>query len=175
MAFHEVRFPVGISLASAGGPERRTDIVTLASGFEERNARWADSRRTYDAGYGIKSLNDLFAIIDFFEERRGRLYGFRWKDYSDWKSCPPENSPASSDQTLGIGDGVRVGFQLIKTYGGVWAPYVREITKPVAGTVLVEVGGLLRIEGVHYTVDYTSGLITFAVAPAPGAGGQGGL
>jgi Conserved hypothetical protein 2217 (DUF2460) len=57
------------------------------SGAEERNSRWADSKRSYNAGYGIKSVDDLHAVIAFFEERRGRLHGFRWKDWSDYKSA----------------------------------------------------------------------------------------
>jgi uncharacterized protein (TIGR02217 family) len=77
MSFHEVRFPTEISRGAEGGPERRTDIVVLGSGYEERNSRWADSRRSYNAGYGVKSVDDLYAVIAFFEERRGRLYGFR--------------------------------------------------------------------------------------------------
>ncbi len=85
--FHEVRFPTAIALGASGGPERKTDIVALGSGYEERNSRWADSRRRYNAGYGVKSLDDLHQVIAFFEERRGRLYGFRWKDRADWKSC----------------------------------------------------------------------------------------
>ena len=46
MAFHAVRFPAGISLGASGGPERRTEIVVLGSGAEERNSRWADSKRS---------------------------------------------------------------------------------------------------------------------------------
>ena len=53
MAFDNVRFPVAISRGLAGGPERRTDVVMTASGREERNARWANSRRKYNAGYGV--------------------------------------------------------------------------------------------------------------------------
>ena len=105
--FHEIRFPTAISRAAHGGPERRTDVVVLGSGAEERNARWADSRRTYNAGYGVKSLDDLHAVIAFFEERRGRLHGFRWRDPLDWKSCPPEQTPAMLDYVIGQGDGVR--------------------------------------------------------------------
>ena len=90
--FHETRFPTAISRAAHGGPERRTDVVVLGSGAEERNARWADSRRSYNAGYGVKSLDDLHAVIAFFEERRGRLHGFRWRDPADCKSCPPEDA-----------------------------------------------------------------------------------
>ncbi len=97
MAFHEVRFPAGISLGASGGPERRTEIVVLGSGAEERNSRWADSKRSYNAGYGIKSVDDLHAVIAFFEERRGRLHGFRWKDWSDYKSCAPAATPQALD------------------------------------------------------------------------------
>jgi len=93
--FHETRFPTAISRAAHGGPERRTDVVVLGSGAEERNARWADSRRSWNAGYGIKSLDDLHAVIAFFEERRGRLIGFRWRDPMDFKSCPPEATPTA--------------------------------------------------------------------------------
>src|SRR5581483_3014062 len=121
--FHEVRFPTAIALGASGGPERRTDIVTLGSGSEERNSRWADSRRRYNAGYGVRSLDDLHAVIAFFEERRGRLYGFRWHVRADWRSCAPGATPAATDQTIGEGDGAMLAFQLVKTYGGSFAPY----------------------------------------------------
>ena len=134
--FHETRFPTAISRAAHGGPERRTDVVVLGSGAEERNARWADSRRSYNAGYGVKSLDDLHAVIAFFEERRGRLHGFRWRDPTDCKSCPPESTPTALDQEIGTGDGTTAAFQLTKTYGSAFNPWTRAIKKPVAGTVL---------------------------------------
>jgi len=68
--FHEVRFPLDVSLDGRGGPERRTEIVALGSNREARNARWAHSRRRYEAGYGVKTLAQLAQVIDFFEERR---------------------------------------------------------------------------------------------------------
>jgi uncharacterized protein (TIGR02217 family) len=55
--FHEVRFPLDVSLGSRGGPVRRTDIVTLSSGREHRNSRWAQSRRRFDAGLGVMCLS----------------------------------------------------------------------------------------------------------------------
>ncbi len=169
MAFHDVRFPTSISLGSSGGPERRTEIVTLGSGREERNARWADSRRSYNAGYGLKSLGDLHAVIAFFEERRGRLHGFRWKDFSDFKSCAPQASPAATDQALGAGDGARAVFQLVKAYGSVFAPYTREVKKAVAGTVFVAVDGVVQTEGADFTLD-TAGLIAFEPGAIPASG-----
>lgn len=171
MSFHETRFPTHISRGATGGPERRTDVVVLGSGFEERNARWAHARRAYNAGYGVRSLDDLHAVIAFFEERRGRLYGFRWKDHADWRSSPPETVPTSSDQIIGTGDGVAVGFQLAKRYGWLYQPYTRPITKPVADTVSVAVAGILQTEGVAYDLDPATGLVTFRLAhiPPPGA------
>ncbi len=147
MAFHDIRFPTGISRAAQGGPERRTDVVVLGSGAEERNARWADSRRGYNAGYGVKSLNDLHAVIAFFEERRGRLHGFRWRDPSDWKSCPPEDTPSALDQLIGLGNGATAAFQLKKTYGAALNPWARDIKKPVDGSVLVAVAGATQTAG----------------------------
>jgi hypothetical protein len=67
-AFHEVLFPLDISLKSAGGPQRRTDVVLLGSGAEERNARWTHSRRRYDAGYGVKTFEALSQVLVFFED-----------------------------------------------------------------------------------------------------------
>lgn len=161
MSFHEIRFPTDISRGASGGPERRTDVVVLGSGHEERNSRWADSRRAYDAGYGVASLDDLHAVLAFFEERRGRLYGFRWKDHADWKSCPPGGTPTALDQAIGMGDGATAAFQLKKTYGGAHAPWVREIKKPVAGSVLVAVAGVVQASGIAFTVDSATGIVTF--------------
>lgn len=170
-AFHETRFPTAISFGSSGGPERLTEIVTLGSGHEERNSRWADSRHRYDAGYGVRSLDDLHAIVDFFEERRAKLYGFRWRDFTDWKSSSPSATPNASDQLIGTGDGTATAFQLIKTYGGADAPYERRIHKPVAGSVMIAVDGTLQIFGTDYTLDVTTGLVSFqsSAVPPPGA------
>ena len=167
--FHETRFPTAISRASHGGPERRTDVVVLGSGAEERNARWADSRRSYNAGYGVKSLNDLHTVIAFFEERRGRLHGFRWRDPMDFKSCPPESAPAAFDQQIGIGDGTTAAFQLRKVYGAAFNPWTRDIKKPVSGTVLIAVAGVVQTPATDYTVDHATGIVAFQPGHIPAA------
>jgi uncharacterized protein (TIGR02217 family) len=163
--FHEVRFPTAIAFGASGGPERRTDVVSLASGHEERNSRWADSRRRYNAGYGVRTLDDLHAVVAFFEERRGRLYGFRWKDRVDFQSCAPGGTVAAADQVIGEGDGDTATFQLVKTYGAELAPFVRAIRKPVAGSVMVALDGAPVDDG--WSVDVSTGMVTFDVAPAP--------
>ena len=167
MAFHEVRFPDDISRGARGGPERRTQIVELASGDEERNASWANSRRHYDAAYGIRRADDLAAVVAFFEARNGRLHGFRWKDWADWKSCLPSGTPAATDQTIGTGDGATTDFQLVKVYASGSQSWTRTITKPVDGTVKVAIDGTEATSG--WSVDTTTGIVSFTTAPASGA------
>ena len=121
----------------------------------QRNARWADSRRRYDAGYGVKTLEALQAVVAFFEERRGQLYGFRWRDRLDHSSAAPGAPVSPLDQGIGTGDGATAAFQLVKTYGAGFAPYAREIAKPVAGSVRVAVAGSeLRGHGVQLRCDH---------------------
>jgi uncharacterized protein (TIGR02217 family) len=169
-AFHEVLFPLDIALNSAGGPQRRTDVVTLGSGREERNARWAHSRRRYDAGYGVKTLEALSQVIAFFEERRGRLYGFRWRDRLDHSSAAPETATAATDQVIGTGDGMTASFQLVKTYGSLYSPYRRPIVKPVPGSLRVAVAEIELEEGTAFTVDTATGAVTFEADFIPAGG-----
>jgi uncharacterized protein (TIGR02217 family) len=169
-AFHDVRFPLDIALGAKGGPERLTEIVTTATGREERNARWAQSRRRFDAGYGVRSVAKLNEVVAFFEERRGRLYGFRFRDRLDFTSRPKNETPTPLDQAIGTATGSLAAFQLTKTYGSAFAPYARVISKPVAGSVRVAVAGVERLAGTDFTVDSASGIITFLPEKVPPLG-----
>lgn len=165
MAFHPIRFPVDVALGARGGPEGKTDVVTLAGGGEQRNGRWRHSRRRYNAGYGVKSRQDMAAVLAFFEERRGRLHGFLWRDGLDHSSGGLV--PTALDQTIGTGDGERSSFQLTKRYGANFDPYLRPITRPVAGSVRIAVAGMERMTG--WAVDSATGVVNFAQAPIAGA------
>ncbi|WP_371747266.1 TIGR02217 family protein [Acuticoccus sp. I52.16.1] len=168
-----MRFPENISRGARGGPQRRTQIVELASGVEERNASWANSRRRYDVAYGIRRVDDLAAVVAFFEARNGRLYGFRFKDWADYKSCTPSGAPTSADQLIGTGDGDQTEFQLTKAYASGGHNWIRAITKPVTGTVRVAVDGTEQMSG--WAIDATTGIVTFATAPADGVAVRAGF
>jgi len=165
MAFHEVLYPARLSYGSTGGPERRTEIVTLANGFEERNSPWAHSRRRYDAGGGLRSLDDVAVLVAFFEARMGRLHGFRWKDWADYKSCPPSAAIRATDQQIGTGDGVQRSFPLTKRYASAGSSYLRPIRKPVAGSLRVAMDGR---EVTAWEADPAQGVVTFTAPPAVG-------
>lgn len=167
MNFHEVQFPANLSFGALGGPQRRVDVVTLANGYEERNTPWAHSRRVYDAGLGLRSLDDVEAVIAFYEARYGQMFGFRWKDWSDYKSAVPSAEIDRGDQQVALGDGVTTKFQLVKTYRSGGHTYARPITKPVAGSVIIAVEQDDKKETVDYTIDNSTGLITFFDPPDP--------
>lgn len=161
--FHDVSFPARLAFGSGAGIERKTEIVSLASGYERRNSAWALGRRRYLIGAGVRSLTDAADLLNFFEAREGRLFGFRFKDFADFKSGALNATPAPTDQIIGAGDGVKRAFALCKAYGAV----VRPITKPVAGSVRISVNGVERMSG--FSVDTTTGVVTFSAAPAAGA------
>ena len=168
MSFHDVRLPARLAFGSTGGVERRTEIVTLASGYERRSTPWAQGRRRYLIGANLRSLDDMATLTGFFEARRGRLYGFRFRDFADFKSCAPGAVVTAGDQALGAGDGVRTRFDLIKRYGEGEDALERRVRKPVAGTVRVAVAGV-ELDASGFTVDAATGEVTQAVAPPVGA------
>ncbi|WP_164661252.1 DUF2460 domain-containing protein [Tropicibacter sp. Alg240-R139] len=165
MNFHEVRFPANLSFGSVGGPVRRTEVVTLANGFEERNTPWAHSRRRYDAGLGMRSLDDIETLIAFYEARQGQMFGFRWKDWSDFKTSKATEEVSFDDQVIATGDGHTTRFQLSKTYRSGEYTYQRPITKPVLGSVRIGIEQDELKETVDYTLDLTTGEVVFVHPP----------
>src|SRR5690606_29879983 len=127
-SFHDELFPLAISFGATGGPEHRNEIVRMTSGAERRNARFAFSRRRYDAGTGLAALEDLHDVVAFFEARRGSLHAFRFRDPFDMKSCRPDAAPTGLDQPIGTGDGAAIQFQLVKRYGTGEEAVTRRIT-----------------------------------------------
>ena len=165
-AFHEVRLPLALAFGSSGGPEYATDVTRLASGEESRNARWAGSRRRWEIGGAAVKSDVAHDLVAFFEARRGRVCGFRFRDPIDWKSCAPSQAIAATDQALGVGDGDKTEFQLVKRYASGGAFRDRIIRKPVEGAVLIAVDGVATM---GFEVDWATGVVTFEAAPADGA------
>lgn len=182
MAFLETpRFPDDIAYGTSGGPRFRTSITQLGSGFEIRNAHWEIPIFEYNVAYGIRRLEQLYTLMVFFSAVKGRAHGFRFKDFSDFRTVSPAagNTPSNTDMNLAAwnssslapvtGDGATTQFQLAKAYTQGALTSYRKISKPVSGTILIAVAGTPQTEGPNYTVDYTTGKITFSSAPAASA------
>ncbi len=155
-AFDDVDFPLALGREASVTPSFSTAIVTTAAGVEQRNADWADARLRFDAGPGIRSEADIATLIGFFRARRGAARGFRFRD--------PFDNESDGEQRLGTGDGVATSFPLIKSYGDV-DPQVRAITRPVAGSVAVSLGGVAQAAGWSLL---DGGIVSFEAAPAAG-------
>ena len=157
MSFVEVRFPEDISYGSSGGPVYSTDVVVTDGGFEKRNINWQSARARYNVAHGVKTQTQLDNLISFFRARKGRAYGFRFKDWSDY---------TASGQDLGTGDGVATDFQLVKSYNSGGVVENRAISKLVDGSLVVYFDGAVVSSG--FTVDLAAGLMVFDTPPAIG-------
>jgi uncharacterized protein (TIGR02217 family) len=167
VGFHEVQFPTDISYGSRGGPGFATAIIETDSGAEERVARWSAPRRRYDVAYGVRSKADLSALITFYVARQGAAYGFRYKDWLDFTTASDHRAaPSNTDSTLGTGDATETDFQLTKSYTSGGVTRTRNITKPVTDTTVVALDGVNQTSG--WTVDTTTGIVTFSSPPGAG-------
>jgi uncharacterized protein (TIGR02217 family) len=155
--FHDVQFPPDISYGASGGPGYSTSVITVASGHERRNSNWQAARGRWNVAHGLKKREQVAQLIAFFRARRGRAYGFRFKDWTDFQGLA---------QVIGTGNGSLKAFQLVKNYASGGVIESRIITKPVAGTVKVYRNGVLATSGVE--IDHGTGVVTFTTAPAAG-------
>lgn len=156
--FHEVLFPPDISYGCTGGPEYSTDIVTTGGGYEQRNINWYNAIHKYQAAHGVKNRQQAFALLSFFHCRHGKGYGFRYKDWLDYQG---------TKEYMGDADGIKTQFQLVKHYSDGTYDKIRTIKKPVSGTVKVYIDLVEVTSG--WTVDTTTGIVTFTAAPASGS------
>lgn len=167
MAFDEIRFPIEISYGSRGGPGFNTAVLENDSRQDERIARGSLGRHGYDVAFGIRDLDDIGSVITFFLARKGAVNGFRYKDWQDFSTASNgRNAPDYMDVLIGTGDGATTTFQLIKRYEDAAGSYVRTVSKPVSGSVVIGVNSILTGSG--WTVNTTTGVVTFSVAPTTG-------
>ncbi len=165
MSFDEIELPLRVGFGSSGGPAFSTEVVVIDSGYERRNQNWSHARRVFDARTGVRSAADAAALLTFFHARAGRARGFRLKDWSDFTTATDGTSaPAWNDQSIGTGDGTNMAFQLCKNYTSGGVTHQRLIAKPVTGSVAVGVHGTQATTG--WSVDTTTGIVTFASPPA---------
>jgi uncharacterized protein (TIGR02217 family) len=177
MGFHDVEFSRDISYGSRSSLIHNTAIVEVASGAEERVARWTSPRMRYDVGYGVKRNSDLIALIAFHRARQGRAYSFRFWDPLDYSTNPlqtPGNDATvlatNVDELIGTGDGTVTTFQLVKRYTSGAVVRVRNLTKPITGTVVIakDTGSGPVNQTSGFTVNYSTGVVTFTTPPANG-------
>jgi uncharacterized protein (TIGR02217 family) len=171
--FDDVILPLGISAGTEIGPTTATDVAFTDSGYRKANQRWSNLR------YGIRTPEDAYTILKIFEAVGGPANSFLARAWNDWNTTEGRmenggearitefDQPLQNTATGGIlGDGATTAFQMIKRYTvGATASHTRTIKKPQTGTVRVAVDGVVQAEGVDFTVDYATGIVTFTTAP----------
>ena len=165
-AFDDVSYPLALGLDATIVPEFSTSVSVTASGFERRNSLWSDARLRFDVGPGVRSEAELGVLIEFYRARRGPARGFLLRDPSDFSSSGMTGTPTMSDQLLGLGDGSKASFPLVKNYGTDGAIQTRRITRPRFDTLLVSVDGILQLG--NWTLE-DGGIVTLDTAPAADA------
>jgi uncharacterized protein (TIGR02217 family) len=161
--FADVDFPIAIGSEASAAPSFSTNVVTSASGHEQRNVNWQQARLRFDAGPGVRSDAELGELLAFFRARRGSAVAFRFRDPFDHSSNGMTGTPTVADQWLGVGDGTETRFSLVKAYGD---GERRRITRPVAGTVRVAADGEELESG--WSLDVL-GVVQFDAPPDVGA------
>lgn len=164
MQFNEtIRFPETIGSWAVGGPNFSVSITETEAGYEQRNLNFSQSRAKYSISGALttKQIGGPLSWVhlnNFFQAHFSSLYGFRFKDVKDFQA-----STNSGCLGLGLGQG-RPKYQLTKKYLVANLVHHRDIYKPVVGTVNVYKNNVLLTEGLNsgeYSVDYTTGVITF--------------
>lgn len=157
MIVHAISLPADIERGAEFGPEWSTTLDESDNGGETTNANWVYPRHSGDIQYGIQTIADLRPVQTFFMGRRGRAYGFLFKDWFDY---------TLTVEAIGIGDGVNLVFQVTKNYPDAILPLLRRITRPTS-PLSVFVDGVLKTAGSHYNINYATGVITFTGGNAP--------
>lgn len=161
IVFIDERLPVEIEAGAKAKPSYSTDVITTDGGWEVTNSRWNYPKFQFEFNVepGTR-IDDEYDVLDQFLEMfhacggsGGRFRFHYWRD-----------KPAR-DQLLGQGDGSTKTFQLYRTYTRGAVTRQRKITRPIVGSVTAKIGGIVTIAA----IDYSTGLITFTVAPALGA------
>jgi len=150
--FLDIAFPPFVARGATGGPSFSTSVVALASGREERNILWANARGKWNISTGIRTREQMLDVIAFFHVVKGRAYSFRFKDWNDY---------AATDQLMI--EVTPTTWQLVKRYAIGGLGHVRTITKPVAGTVAVKIGGVPTTPS---GIDHLTGRVTFSSPPS---------
>jgi uncharacterized protein (TIGR02217 family) len=149
--FHNVIFPEDISYGSSGGPGFNTSVIELASGAEQRNVNWKQQRAEYDVSHGVKTRDQMEHLVEFFTARRGKAYGFRFKDWMDF---------TIDRQALNLTTGLTGTRQIYKRYEPETDYFFdRPITKIMPGTASIWIDGAL-VGDPDSILDYDTGIIT---------------
>lgn len=153
MAWMNTPFPPRLAFGIECDPEWQVRIATTIAGFESRNLEWSNARHRYDASFAIRSATDHQVIREHFHMARGPFHSWPLLD-------PLDHDVSVTEGVMVLDSGSDASFQLYKQYGSGDFAYLRKITRPLSGA-RIYLNGVLKTEGVDYTLDEDTGLLTY--------------
>lgn len=164
MAFLETpRFPDTAAYWAQGGPEYSTDVVEAISAIESRTAKWPIGRCRYTFQGVDFTAAQMAQVIAFFRACKGRFHAFRFKDFSDFQVAATTSGfvvPGTIDTAGWLGRPTACLARLYTTSG---QTDVRPIRKPIYVTVAILNGATTLVPATDYTLDQTTGIVTWAI------------
>ena len=159
MIIDNTRLPTDVERGVRGGPMFSTTVTMTDGGNTDTNQNWTYPLYKGNIGYGIQSKTLMDTVVAFFWARRGRQYGFLFKDWSDY---------TFTGSNLGTGDGVNQDFQCVKVYADSVRPFTRILKYPIESTMTVYKDGVAVPEADWSLL--STGEIRFTLGATPLAG-----
>ena len=158
MSFVDAIFPEQYAYGAVASDDWKNEIVESINRREVRNLPVEHPRRSWDLSIPARTHSERDGIHQWFLAMRGAHHSFAFRDFAD---------DSAARQAIGMGDGIALAFQLVKSYAIGTEAYDRPITRPVTAGVRVWVNGTEQLSG--WTASRLTGEIVFATAPADGA------
>lgn len=167
MAFKEVRLNIYISYDSQSGPSYKTSVIELPSGAEQRIGWWTTGRKQWKIKKELLSRADILELETFFRTMKGKLHGFRLRDWLSYKQV---------DAPMGVIDNTHGQMQFLYSESVTSSTEIQKVTKPVLAAdvendstqfdyspdITLKRDGSPWTSGGNWTIDRNTGIITYA-------------
>lgn len=135
-----------------------TTVIEKKNKAESRNQEWEYPLRRYTVEYPLLNKTLQKQVYGAFLVAKGMRHSFRYKDWTDYQ-VDSSFAYDGTGTTYQIGNIYTFGNQTVQD----------PIYLPNDGSVTItNPSGAILIEGVGYTVNYTTGIITLLNSPAVG-------
>ncbi len=147
-----------------------TDLVSFDSGKEQRNQILEQPIREWPVNWQWMDIASRNKLIELFQRAKGRHTTFLYMDEEDYECALTE--------CVVTAVGAETTTQLIKTYytgeTESWDEDKKDIVPGTIFTPIIKIDTTTKVEGVHYTLSDTTGIIDWTGGSVPnGALGAG--
>jgi uncharacterized protein (TIGR02217 family) len=153
-------FPICPAYGFTVEPRYRVKITARDGGYERVDRKWSRPLLRFVAvPTGDRFDDDVQTVLYFWHAHGGASSRFRFKDFSDHKSCRVGEEPSPTDQPFTFIAGSPGGYQLVKRYTYGAREQLREIVKPKGDTIRVANQNGVEQPSSTWLLDEATGLL----------------